>query len=137
MSKKNNDFPNIDKLLAAYKERVPETVYLLKNKKRYSEIMAAVDRIVGYVVGISPDAKIEIEAGKMDARAIYLTITTDEIIIQDIKGFCDALLNGANMEIYPIKSNKLVISILFNGAYSAAPSYEEVNSPFPEFKDKK
>jgi len=29
------------------------------------------------------------------------------------------------------------MSILFNGAYSLAPSYEEVNNPFPEFNKKK
>lgn len=138
MSKKNNEFPGIDKLLADYKEKMPKTAYLLKNKERYAEIMAAIDQIIAYVVSISPDAKIEIEAGKMDTRAIYLTITTDEIIIQDIKGFCDALLNGDNMEIYPAKGDKLVMSILFNGAYSAAPAYEEIHNPFPEFPvDKK
>ena len=137
MSKKNNEFPIIDKLLATYKEKVPETVYLLKNKERYAEIMAAIDRIVGYIRDISPDAKVEVVAGEMDASVICLRVTTDEIIIQDIKGYCDALLKSANMEIYPTKNNKLVMGVVFNGAYSTAPPYEEINNPFPEFKDKK
>jgi hypothetical protein len=133
----NNEFAGIDELLDLYKSKRPSEVFLLKNKERYDTIFKSIDNIVAYIKNISPDAKIEIEPGDMDPRAIYLTVTTDEIIIEDIKGFCSFLLEGSNIEIYPTKKNMLTMSILFNGAYSLAPSYEEVNNPFPEFNKKK
>ena len=123
MPKNNTEFKTLNELLKWYESKMPEHIVLVKNKERYDIIANSVDVISNFVKEISPDAKITITPGEIDQSAFYLKIVTDEIIIEDITDFCVAIKEASNFEIYPLEDGNLSMSILFNGAYEAAPPH--------------
>lgn len=127
MPKQNEFNQEIDELLKRYQSKMPKLAYLVKNKSQYETIVKSMEIITSFVKKVSPDAKIEITPGEMDPSAIYYKVLADEVIIENTKDFCAAILNASNIEFYPRNERKLAMSILFNGAYDPAPAYEEIH----------
>ena len=123
----SENLKHIDKLLALYASKIPATVYLLKNKERYNEIVLAMDVITGFIKDISPDADIKITPQELNPTAISYCAIIDELIFSDIKAFCSAISAAANFEVYPRTNGKISLNIIFQGAYTPAPPYEEIH----------
>ena len=127
MSSKKNNLTDIDPILEWYHSKMPKKRFLLKDKPRYEAIYNSIKIISDFIQKVSPDAVIEVRHDEMNPSAIYLKVTTDEIIIEDIKGFCAALSESSNVEFYPRGKGNITMSILYNDSFSPAPPYNEIN----------
>jgi|GEM_PF-2856690 len=127
---KNKD--KIDTLLKEYKDKMPKEVALVINKERYEQIMLAIDTLTTLILDSTPDAIFEIRQGGMNPKDIFFTAITDEVVVKDNNALAAAIVVGENFEIYQHKKGKIMLSIKFRGAYSAAP----LNDPF-HFTDNK
>jgi len=123
----------VDNLLAEYKKKMPATVYLVKSEEQFDKIIRAIDTITDFALRTSPDAKIEVTPCPLNPSSINMTISTDEIIVDNPQEFFEAISVSANFEMYPRKIGKLsavALGIVFNDAYSPAPAQ---NDPFLEY----
>jgi len=127
MPKKNESLDPVDEILREYESKMPETVYLVKNKVRYEAIVKSIKTIKKFVKAVSPDAKTKIKPGGMNKSSIYFKVITDEIIFKNVGDFCAAIQAASNIEFYPREDGNIAMSILYNGAYDIAPAYEEIH----------
>ncbi|MCL2798143.1 MAG: hypothetical protein FWD58_08850 [Firmicutes bacterium] len=116
-----DEFKTLDEFLLMYAKKTPDTVFLVKNNEKYAAIEKAMNTITGFFNESDSSARFEIRYGKMDPTALYFIAVANEVIVHNIKEYAAAMSEASNFEIYRLKGNKIIMSFLFNNAYSLAP----------------
>ncbi len=113
----------IDALLAVYEELMPKTVYLMRNKERYDEIIQAIKDIRDYISSIESDAKFKVEKDPLVGCHLSLEVTCTLLSIMEVDKFCNAIKKADGIEIVPLTNGDISISFGFQDAYVPAPAY--------------
>lgn len=117
------NFDVVDQLLETYKVLMPKTVYLVKNKKRYDEIVKAICEIASCAVEVDSDAKVRISPDALTGSSLCLEVTASLIVVDLLDKFCSALKKANNFEVYPRTDGLLNFNIVFEDAFVAAPPF--------------
>lgn len=117
------NFDVVDQLLETYKALMPKTVYLVKNKKRYDEIVKAICEIASCAVEVDSDAKVRISPDALTGSSLCLEVTASLIVVDLLDKFCSALKKANNFEVYPRTDGLLNFNIVFEDAFVAAPPF--------------
>lgn len=113
----------LDAFCKFYTDHMPNTIVFKKCKERYDQILSAIDTISKFVYATNPEAKIEYHTDELIGDRIVLEIVTDEIIVDNLKSFCDSMKIAANFEVYPRTDGTIQFNVVFNDAYSVVTSY--------------
>lgn len=111
----------IDVLLSYYEKHMPETVYLMRNKGRYEEIVKAMDDIKKFIETIEPDAKFEISKDELVGTSLALEVTCTLLSMTEVDQFCDAIKKADSIDITPKTNGDLSVIFGFENAYIPAP----------------
>jgi len=115
-------FKDTDKFLEWYKSKRPETIYLIKNKQRYDEAMAAVSDICKYSLKSNPEeTRITANPDELLGTSICVEIISTLIVFEDIENFCAALSKANNFEVCARVDGKFLLGIVFEDVYEIAP----------------
>ncbi len=115
---------SLDQLLETYKAFMPKTVYLMKNKKRYDDIVKAVCEIASCAVDVDSDAKVKIFPDDLTGTSLCLQITASLVVIDLLDKFCSALKKASNLEVYPRTDGLIGLGVVFEDAFVPAPAHE-------------
>lgn len=116
--KKQNE---IDALIAFYEKHMPETVYLMRNKGRYEEIVKAMNDIKDFISTIESDATFEISKDEIDGTSLALEVTCTLLSMTEVDQFCAAIKKADSIDITPKTDGNLSVMFGFNNAYVPAP----------------
>lgn len=120
---------SIDVLLDYYIEHMPKTVYLVKNKGRYEEVVKAMDDIKTFIETIEPDAKFEISKDELIGTSVGLEVTCTLLSLTEVDQFCDAIRKADSIDIMPKTNGDLSVIFGFNDVYvPAPPKTKDVNA---------
>lgn len=111
----------IDALLSFYEEHMPKTVYLMRNKGRYEEIVKAMDDIKKFIETIESDATFEISKDELIGTSLALEVTCTLLSMTEVDQFCDAIKKADSIDITPKTDGNLSVRFGFNDAYVPAP----------------
>lgn len=111
----------IDALLSFYEEHMPKTVYLMRNKGRYEEIVKAMDDIKKFIETIESDATFEISKDELIGTSLALEVTCTLLSMTEVDPFCDAIKKADSIDITPKTDGNLSVIFGFNDAYVPAP----------------
>jgi glutaredoxin-related protein len=111
----------IDALLSFYEEHMPKTVYLMRNKGRYEEIVKAMDDIKKFIETIESDATFEISKDELIGTSLALEVTCTLLSMTEVDQFCDAIKKADSIDITPKTDGNLSVIFGFNDAYVPAP----------------
>ena len=111
----------IDALLSFYEEHMPKTVYLMRNKGRYEEIVKAMDDIKKFIETIESDATFEISKDELIGTSLALEVTCTLLSMTGVDQFCDAIKKADSIDITPKTDGNLSVIFGFNDAYVPAP----------------
>lgn len=111
----------IDALLSFYEEHMPKTVYLMRNKGRYEEIVKAMDDIKKFIETIESDATFEISKDELIGTSLALEVTCTLLSMTEVDQFCDAIKKADSVDITPKTDGNLSVIFGFNDAYVPAP----------------
>lgn len=111
----------IDALLSFYEEHMPKTVYLMRNKGRYEEIVKAMDDIKKFIETIESDATFEISKDELIGTSLALEVTCTLLSMTEVDQFCDAIKKADSIDITPKTAGNLSVIFGFNDAYVPAP----------------
>lgn len=111
----------IDALLSFYEEHMPKTVYLMRNKGRYEEIVKAMDDIKKFIETIESDATFEISKDELIGTSLALEVTCTLLSMTEVGQFCDAIKKADSIDITPKTDGNLSVIFGFNDAYVPAP----------------
>lgn len=111
----------IDALLSFYEEHMPKTVYLMRNKGRYEEIVKAMDDIKKFIETIESDATFEISKDELIGTSLALEVTCALLSMTEVDQFCDAIKKADSIDITPKTDGNLSVIFGFNDAYVPAP----------------
>ena len=111
----------IDALLSFYEEHMPKTVYLMRNKGRYEEIVKAMDDIKKFIETIESDATFEISKDELIGTSLVLEVTCTLLSMTEVDQFCDAIKKADSIDITPKTDGNLSVIFGFNDAYVPAP----------------
>jgi hypothetical protein len=118
---KKQEFKEVDKFLDWFKENRPATVYLVKNKKRYDEVMKAVEDITTFAVESNPKGtKIVVDPDELTGMSICFEIISNIVVFEDMKKFCEAAMKASNMDIHSRTDDKVSISFVFPNVFEPA-----------------
>ncbi len=122
MSKQEN-FEDIDKFLDWYKSKRPETVYLVKNKARYAEVMQAVRTIYNFAHDSNPEGTtISMPTpDELTGTSLCVEIVSNLVVFEDMQKFCAALSKADSYETTSRTDGKFLIGIVFEDVYDLAP----------------
>ena len=112
-------FTDIDKFLDWFRSTRPETIYLVKNKARYAEVMGAIRTIYDFAYESNPDGTI-LTAPTPDpliGDKICVEIISNLVVFEDMKKFCAALSKASNFEVCARTDGKALIGIVFDDVY--------------------
>ena len=113
-----------------FNSKRPSTVYLVKDKAKYDEVILAVDTIGSFALESNPNGTtISISQDELLATSICVEITTNLVVFEDMQELCSALEKADNLEITTTTKNKMVIGLVFENIYYFAPPTDD---PFPE-----
>ena len=111
----------IDALLSFYEEHMPKTVYLMRNKGRYEEIVKAMDDIKKFIETFESDATFEISKDELIGTSLALEVTCTLLSMTEVDQFCDAIKKADSIDITPKTDGNLSVIFGFNDAYVPAP----------------
>lgn len=111
----------IDALLSFYEEHMPKTVYLMRNKGRYEEIVKAMDDIKKFIETIESDATFEISKDELIGTSLALEVTCTLLSMTEVDQFYDAIKKADSIDITPKTDGNLSVIFGFNDAYVPAP----------------
>ena len=111
----------IDALLSFYEEHMPKTVYLMRNKGRYEEIVKAMDDIKKFIETIESDATFEISKDELIGTSLALEVTCTLLSMTEVDQCCDAIKKADSIDITPKTDGNLSVIFGFNDAYVPAP----------------
>lgn len=111
----------IDALLSFYEEHMPKTVYLMRNKGRYEEIVKAMDDIKKFIETIESGATFEISKDELIGTSLALEVTCTLLSMTEVDQFCDAIKKADSIDITPKTDGNLSVIFGFNDAYVPAP----------------
>lgn len=111
----------IDELLDKYVERMPHTVYLMKNAERYPLIEKAVKEIADMAFLCDSRAKIDIHPDDLTGTTLCLDITASLFVVDMIDKFCDLLKLASTFEACPLTTGDVSVSMTFQDAWIPAP----------------
>lgn len=111
----------IDALHSFYEEHMPKTVYLMRNKGRYEEIVKAMDDIKKFIETIELDATFEISKDELIGTSLALEVTCTLLSMTEVDQFCDAIKKADSIDITPKTDGNLSVIFGFNDAYVPAP----------------
>lgn len=118
-----NKYDEIDAILAYYEEHMPKTVYLVRNKGRYEEVVSAVKEIEDFISSIERSAKFKIDRDPLVGCHLSLVVTCTLLSVMELDKFCDAIKKASGMEIVPLTNGNLEISFGFSDVWVPAPPY--------------
>ena len=115
-------FTDVDEFLEWYKSKRPETIYLVKNKARYTEVMDAIRTICDFAIESNPEGTLlTMPTGDpLLGTSMIVEITSNLVVFEDMKKFCSALSKADNFEIRTTSNNKAFIGIVFADVYEIA-----------------
>ncbi len=99
-----------------YSDHIPNAV-TFKKSEQYNKIVNAVKVISDFVYSTTPDAKIKYSADELIGDKMILEIITDELIVDDMKKFCETMSIAANFEVYPRTDGTIQFNVVFNDAF--------------------
>lgn len=111
----------IDVLLDKYVELMPETVYLMRNGKRYDEIVGAMDKIQKFIESVEPDAEFKISKDELVGTSIALEVTCTLLSFTEVEQFCAVAQKADSIDIMPMTDGNLSVVFGFNDAYIPVP----------------
>jgi len=120
----------VDSFMEYYKQHMPKTIVLAKNKPRYDEVMKAIEDISNFVWETDSNADIDVYPDDLTGCAMCVKIVASLVVIEMVDKFCEALGKANNFEIYPRTDGNVCLGIVFEDVFKPAPPH---NEPFPEF----
>ena len=115
-------FDNVDNFLNWYKDNRPETIYLVKNKQRYYEVLSAISTICSFALESNPDGtKITTNPDELLGTSLCVEIITPLVVFESMQELCAALSSADNLEICARTDGTVLIGIVFEDVYDFAP----------------
>ncbi len=111
----------LDELTTFIKAKMPKTIYLLRNKGRYEEIVNEIDKIKQFILNNDPDAKFSITKDELLGLDLSLEVECTLLAITDVYQFCSVIKNANSIDIVPLANGKLSLIFSFADAYMPAP----------------
>lgn len=111
----------ITKLLEVYEALMPKTVYLMRNKGRYEEIVKDMDEIKRFISTIEPDAEFSISKDELIGTSLGLEVVCTLFSMTEVDQFCDVIKKADSIDITPRTDGMLSVIFGFNDAYVPAP----------------
>ena len=120
---KQEQFTDVDNFLEWYMSKRPETVYLVKNKARYAEAIAAIRTIYDFAHTSNPTGTIISKPSPDDltGTSLVIEIISNLVVFEDMKRFCAALSKTDNFEIHARTDGNALIGIVFEDVWDLAP----------------
>ena len=120
---KQEQFIDIDEFLEWYLSKRPETVFLVKNKARYAEVMAAVRTIYNFAHASNPEGTIlsKPSPDELTGTSLVIEIVSNLVVFDDMQKFCAALSKADNFEVHARTDGKALIGIVFEDVWQLAP----------------
>jgi hypothetical protein len=120
---KQDKFANLDDFLDWFKSMRPETIYLVKDKRRYAEVMDAIRTIYDFAHASNPDGTVLTTPApdQLIGDKICIEIISNLVVFEDMKKLCAALSKASNFEIVARTDGKASIGIVFEDVYDFAP----------------
>lgn len=100
---------------------LPERMILILNMPKYERALRAIETISGFVLDVSPDAKITADFDKLTGTSLCLTIIADELSINKMQPFCAALHFTDTMSVVPLTDGNIEIGFTFEDIRLPAP----------------
>lgn len=113
----------VDQFLETYKALMPKTVYLVKNKGRYDEVVKAICEIAAFAVDADSDAKVKVSPDPLTGSSLCLQVTASYIVIDLLDKFCAAIKKASNFEICARTDGLIEFNVVFEDAFVAAPPH--------------
>ena len=116
-------FTDIEQFIDWYISKRPATIYLVKNKARYAEVMDAIRTICGFATdGLNKDGTTFSmpHPDPLLGTSLILEITCDLLVFEDTQKFCAALSKADNFEVRTTNKGKVFIGIVFQDVYDLA-----------------
>lgn len=117
------NFDVVDQLLETYKSLMPKTVYLVKNKQRYDEVVKAICEIASCAVDADRSAKVKISPDPLTGSSLCLEVTASLIVVDLLDKFCSALKKANNFEVLPRTDGFIEFNVVFEDAFVPAPPH--------------
>jgi len=121
-------FTDIDDFLEWYKSKRPETIYLVKNKQRYAEVMNAIKTIYKLAYESNPDGTMikKPTPDELIGDTLIFDIITNLVAFdsEESQEFCSALSKATTFDIGTMTGyKKVLISMKFADVYDFAPAH--------------
>lgn len=117
------NFDVVDQLLETYKSLMPKTVYLVKNKQRYDEVVKSICEITSCAVFADRSAKVKISPDPLTGSSLCLEVTASLIVVDLLDKFCAALKKANNFEVLPRTDGLIEFNVVFEDAFVPAPPH--------------
>lgn len=108
-------------LLKIIEENMPETVYLMRNKERYEEVVKAMEEIKDFILSIEDDAKFKVEKDELLGTTLILEVNCTLLSFTEVDEFCEAIKKVDTIDVVAKTDGTLGITFGFNDAYVPCP----------------
>jgi hypothetical protein len=137
MKKQNKYFKDVDKLVEWFKEKRPETVYVVRNPKRYDDVLFAIRTLAELAEEANPgnvrfSAPIDSDMiddsfliDELTGVDVCFSITTNLIVFEDMDRFREAMAIVDNFEIVTLDDDTFELGFVFNDVYRLADPYNK------------
>lgn len=93
-------------------EYLRETKYFIRNPSRIADVERAMEK----ANELFPDSKVVIKDDPLQTGSLILYVEDFDIVVRETKDFTELVAKADGFEIYPIKGEKIAMSIMFNNA---------------------
>lgn len=102
-----------NKFADCMREYLKETKCFVKNPVRIADVEHAMEM----AQRMFPDSKVCIKDDPLQLGSLILYVEDFDIVVKETKDFNTLVAKADNFEIYPIKNEKIAMSIMFNGTF--------------------